>query len=437
MTRDPIRRRDALRLLSTAALSPLAAPAQARRPNLVILYADDMGWGDIGFNGRKEWSTPNLDRLASQGSVFHRWYTGSPLCAPSRACLLTGRYTIHHGVRNNSVDIPVSEVTIAEALKPLGYATALAGKWHRGRLPDGSFTHPLDQGFDQTFGYLDARHAWEHFPKQLFRGREQFATSGFSADLLADEASQFIRASRARPFFLYVPFIEPHFLIEAPEENLARYRGKFTEKDPAKPFNAHYAGMIERLDAAIGRILKTLDETGLADNTLVFFSSDNGATFEVGNQGASNYHDSNRPFRGQKRSLEEGGIRVPGLARWPGRIPAGRRLEDPMHMTDLLATFVAAGGGTPDPAWKLDGINLLDAWTGSARVPDRTLFWEFQTENVNMLAAMRGDLKLLSIGDSQFLYNVRTDPGERRTIRFEEPAAFKALQGELDAWRRQ
>jgi len=427
-------RRDALRTMTAAILAGRAAPAQPRKPNLVFLYADDMGWGDVGFNGRKDWDTPNLDRLGAQGTIFNRWYTGSPLCAPSRACLLTGRYPIHHTVRNNSVDIPASETTLAEALKPLGYRTALVGKWHRGRLPGGGFTHPLDQGFDSTFGYLDARHAWEHYPKTFWRGKQEVPVSGYSCDILAEEAIKIIRESRDAPLFLYLAFIEPHFLIEAPEENVAKYRGKFREKDPKEPYNARYAAMINRLDAAIGRIMKTLDETGMAQNTLVVFSSDNGATFETGNKGASNYHDSNRPFRGQKRSLEEGGIREPSLARWPGRIPAGKRSDVVMHMTDVFPTFVAAAGGTVDPAWQVDGRNMLDVWMGKAPAPERTVFWEFQTEGIQMRAAMRGDFKLLQIGDNKFLYNLKEDPGERRTVFAEYPEIFKQLQDELKAW---
>ena len=434
--REPIpTRRQALRLLGGAAVAPLGLRAQARRPNLVVLYADDLGWGDVGFNSRTSWTTPSLDRLASQGTLFTRWYTGSPLCAPSRACLLTGRYTIHHGVKNNAVDLPASEVTIAEALKPLGYATALVGKWHRGRLPDGSFTHPLDQGFDQTFGFIDARGAWEHYPKTLVRNRDEVPSSGYTADVFSDEAARFIRQNRQRPFYLQLSYTEPHFHVEAPEEEVAKFRGKFQEKDPAQPINAAYAAMIHRLDAGIGRVLQTLDETGLAENTLVVFSSDNGATFEAGNKGASNYHDSNRPFRGQKRSLEEGGIRVPGLVRWPGRVAAGRRYDEPVHMIDVLPTLVAAAGRSVNPAWKVDGTNLLDAWSGKAKLPERTLFWEWNAERYNMYAAMRGDFKLLEIGPNKFLYNLRDDPGERRTLGGEHPDILKQLEAELAAWR--
>ncbi len=434
-TEPPSSRRDLLRLLSMGALGSVAMPAEARRPNLLLLFADDLGWGDVGFNGRRSWPTPNLDRLASQGTLFTRWYTGQPLCAPSRACILTGRYNLHNTVINNSIDLPASEVTVAEALKPLGYATAQIGKWHRGRLPDGSFTHPLDQGFDETFGFLDAKHAWEHYPKFLYRGREKEPTSGYTADMFSDEGIAFMRRNRNRPFFLYLAYIESHFLIEAPEEDVALFRGKFQEKDPSKPLNATYAAMIHRMDKGIGRVMKALDELGLAENTIVAFTSDNGATFEAGNQGTSNYHDSNRPFRGQKRSLEEGGIREPGVVRWPGRVPAGRKCEEPVHNIDILPTFLAAAGGAPDPAWKVDGSDLLEVWLGKAKVPERTLFWEWNAESHDMRAAMRGDFKLLEIGGTRFLYNVREDPGERRTLFAEYPEIFKRLQADWKAWK--
>lgn len=430
----PSSRRDILRLLAAGAAGPLVSLAQPRHPNLIMILADDLGWSDTGFNGRKEWTTPNLDRFAREGTVFDRWYTAMPLCAPSRACLLTGKYTIHNGVRTNTTDLPASETTIAEALKPIGYNTALVGKWHHGVLPDKTFTHPLDQGFDSTFGYLDARHAWEHYPKTLWRGRDSVPVTGYSADILSDEASKFIQANRTHPFFLYLAFIEPHFLIEAPEEEVAKFRGKFKEKDANEPYYARYAAMIHRLDGAIGRVLKTLDQSGLADNTLVVFSSDNGATFEAGNKGASAYHDSNRPYRGQKRSLEEGGLRMPSAVRWPGHVPAGKRSDEVIHMTDVMPTFLAAAGAKPDPAWKVDGMDMLDVWTGKKRAPDRTLFWEWQTEGWTMMAAMRGDWKLLDIGSNKFLYNVRSDPGERRTLGAEYPDIFKQLQSELSDW---
>ncbi len=408
------------------------AQAQAK-PNLLFLFADDMGWADVGFNGRKEWQTPHLDRLAAQGTVFDRWYTACPLCAPSRAAVMTGKYGIHNTVRTNSTDLPTSEVTIAEALKPLGYTSALIGKWHHGNLPGGGFTHPLDQGFDSTFGYLDARHAWEHFPKTLFRGRDEVAVKGYSSDIIADEAIQFFRNHRDKPFYLNLSFTEPHFLIEAPEEDVKFYEGKFKEKDPSQPYNARYAAMIRRFDASVGRVLKALDDLGMASNTLVVFASDNGATFESGNKGASWFHDSNAPYRGHKRSLEEGGIRVPGIVRWPGKVSAGKRSDAIVNNIDVFPSFLAAAsGGSARP--EVDGVNMLDVWAGKAPAPDRTVFWEFKTEGVNMAAAMRGDFKLLDIGGNPNLFNVREDPRERRPIQGEYPENFQRLKKELADW---
>ncbi|MBI1791292.1 MAG: sulfatase-like hydrolase/transferase [Acidobacteria bacterium] len=428
-------RRQVLKLSAAGALGPLVLPAQAPPPNILMIYADDLGWSDVGFNGRRTWDTPHLDRLASQGVRFTRWYSGAVVCAPSRGCLLTGKYTIHNGLKTNGDDLPAGETTIAEALKRHGYSTALVGKWHRGKRPDGGFTHPLDQGFDQTFGFLDATEAHQHYPKTLFRNRERVPVSGYTADLFSEEAIRYLESPRRQPFFLYLAYIESHFRIEAPEEDVALYRGRFKEKDPANPLNARYAAMIHRMDSGIGRVLETLDDAGLAGNTLVVFSSDQGATFETGNQGVSNYHDSNYPFRGQKRSLEEGGIRVPAVVRWPGKTPAGAVSSAVIHMTDLFPTFVAAAGGAVDPAWKVDGMNMLDVFQGKSAPPDRTLFWEWSSEGGNMYAAMRGDWKLLVIGGAEFLYNVADDPGERRTLAGERPDILKQLRAELRAWQ--
>jgi len=422
-------------MLTGATTAHALAPAQTARPNILLVYADDLGWGDVSINGRKDWPTPTLDRLAREGTVFSRWYTGSPLCAPSRACLLTGKYSIHNGVRNNGSDIPSSEVTLSEALKTLGYTTALCGKWHGGRNPDGGPpTHPLQQGFDTTFGYLTAGQAWEHFPQTLFRGQEKENVKGFSADILADEAIRIIRNQQRDPFFIYLAFIEPHFNIEAPPEDVAALRGKFAETDPAIPLNATYAAMIVRMDRALGRVLQALDEKGVASNTIVLFTSDNGATFESGNKGTALFHDSNRPFRGQKRSLEEGGIREPAVMRWPGRIPAGRKSKDVIHMADVMPSMLAAAGATPDSAWKVDGANMLDVWTGKKKAPERTVFWEYNVGPTRMLAAMRGDFKLLDIGGNQFLYNVEDDPGERRHLNARYPEVTKQLSAELKLW---
>jgi arylsulfatase A-like enzyme len=423
-------------LLLVLGSAPFAGAAE-RKPNLIIILADDLGWGDVGFHGRKEWATPHLDRLASQGTCFQRWYTAAVVCAPSRAALMTGKYTIHNGVTANNDDLPRGETTLAEALKPLGYATALCGKWHHGKPRPGEtdYVHPMDHGFDEFFGYTDARHAWEHFPKELWHGRAKKPVQGYAPTLLSDKSMEFISKHRDRPFFLYLAFIEPHLLIEAPPEDVAQFKGKFAEKDPSKPLNATYAAMITRLDKEIGRVLSHLDDLKLADETLIVFTSDHGATFEAGNQGTANFHDSNRPFRGHKRNLWEGGVRVPGVVRWPGKAPAGKVSNDIVHMTDVFPTLLAAAGGSPEPAWKVDGQNLLPVWTGRTPAQERTVFWEWRSEGYNQLAAMRGDFKLVSTGNNRpELFNVEADPAERRPINAEQPMLAQQLERELKAW---
>jgi arylsulfatase A len=431
-----MRRLARLALWPLLLLGPPTLAAEAP-PNIVLIYADDLGWGDVGFNGRKGWETPNLDRLARQGTTFTRFYTAAVVCAPSRGAMLTGKYTIHCGVSRNDDDLPAEQVTIAEALKARGYATALFGKWHHGkpRREGQSYVHPMDQGFDEFFGFTDAVHAWEKFPKTLWDGRKQVPVSGHADDLFTDRAVDFVRRHGDGPFFLYLPYIAAHFQIEAPADEVARHRGQFAEADPTRPLNATYAAMVSRLDRNVGRVLAALDERGLAGRTLVVFTSDHGATFESGNKGTSVFHDSNAPFRGQKRTLWEGGVRVPACARWPGHIPTGAVSDGVMHMTDLLPTFLAAAGSSPDPSWHVDGLDLLPAWTGKSAVPERTLFWEWRSEGSDQRAALRGELKLVvTDGGKPELFDVVADPAERRNLAALRPQAVRELGEALKGW---
>jgi len=445
-------------LVASVFTTASAAAEGEKRPNVLLILADDLGWGDVGFNGRTEWATPNLDRLASRGTTFKRFYTAAVVCAPSRAALMTGKYTIHNGVSRNNDDLPASEVTLAEAFKGQGYATALFGKWHHGQPRDGrkTYVHPMDQGFDEFFGFTDAKHAWEKYPETLWHGRELKPVSGYSDDMFTDHAIDFLKrrkrtpkeganqaetpaAKATAPFFLYVPYINTHFNIEAPAEEVARHKGKFPEVDPERPIRATYAAMVTQLDKNIGRLLTALEELGLADDTLVVFASDHGATFESGNLGTSDFHDSNRPFRGQKRTLWEGGIRVPGIACWPGHVPAGIVSHEVVHMTDLLPTLLAAAGAQPEAAWQVDGLDLWPRWSGKANAQaspvDRTLFWEWRVEGSHQVAAMRGDLKLVITSSGRpELFNVVTDPAERRNAIAEHPELARRLQNELKAW---
>jgi arylsulfatase A-like enzyme len=420
-------------LLAVGRPSPAAEP----RPNLVIVLADDLGWADVGFNGRTQWATPHLDRLAAQGTVFRRWYAAAVVCAPSRAALLTGKYGIHNGCCGNNDDLPADAVTLAQALRERGYATGLYGKWHHGRPRPGArdYRHPLELGFDEFVGFTDARAAWEQYPSELCFGREQKPVTGYANTLFTDHAVDFLRRHRDRPFFLYLPYTIAHFRIQAPPEDVAHFAGKFPEKDPRNPVNATYAAMVTRLDREVGRVLAALAELGLRERTLVLFTSDQGATFEAGNQGASAFHDSNGPFRGQKRTVWEGGIRVPAAVCWPGRVPAGKVSEEVVHMTDVFPTFLAAAGVETRPAWRVDGHNLLDVWEGKAKMPERTLFWEWRSEGYYQLAAMRGNLKLVVTGSQpDELFDVAGDPAERRSVLADHPELAKQLRGELDAW---
>jgi arylsulfatase A len=408
-------------------------------PNIILIVADDLGWGDVGFNGRTEWSTPNLDRLARQGIVLKRCYAAATVCAPSRAAFLTGKYTIHDGVRRNDEDLPAEEVTIADALKTRGYATGLFGKWHHGKPRGGKahYIHPMDQGFDEFFGYTDAGKAHEKFPREVWDGRREVSVSGYFDDLVTDRALAFVDQHQAQPFFLYVAYIASHFNIAAPADEIDRHKRKVPEADPTRPLNATYAAMVTRLDRDIGRLVEGLDRLGLSQNSLVVFTGDNGATFERGNQGTSVALDSNRPLRGQKRTLWEGGIRVPGLVSWPGRIPMGSVCLEPVHLIDLLPTMVAAAGGAVDPAWHVDGINLLPILTGQRRGIARTIFWEWQVEGYDQLAAMRGNDKIVvTRGGKPELYDVVVDPAERRDLSAIRPELTRKLHEELKTWLR-
>jgi arylsulfatase A len=427
-----------LALASVAATSHAQPASQGRPPNIVLILCDDLGYGDVSFNGRKEWTTPTLDALAKQGTTFRRFYTAAVVCAPSRAALMTGRSTIHNGVTGNqSYDLPSSEVTLAEALKERGYATGLFGKWHAGAARPGSAgqTFPLDQGFDEFFGYTNGGAAWQKFPKRLWDGREQKPVEGYADTLFTTRTIDFINRHKGQPFFAYVPYVTPHGLIEAPAEDIAEHVGKIEDADPSKPWKATYAASMTRIDKEIGRILSTLDELKLADDTIVIFTSDHGATFERLSEFAPIDLDSNAPFRGQKRTLWEGGIRVPGLIRWPGKVPAGIESREPIVMTDLFPTLLAAAGGTAKPEWKLAGTNLLDVIQGKAAAPERTILWEWDESGATYHAAMRGEFKMIVAGGNRpELYNVERDPLERLDIQARHSKLVQQLRGELDAW---
>ncbi len=410
--------------------------ASDRSPNVVLILADDMGVADLGFNGRKEWSTPHIDGLARQGLTARRFYAAAVVCCPSRASLMTGKSTIHCGVTKNNDDLPASQTTIAEALKGRGYETALFGKWHHGTPRDrgATYIHPMDHGFDRFFGFTDATHAWEKFPTELWDGRAKKPVAGYADDLFTDRAVAFIAEKRDRPFFLYLPLTSTHFNIEAPPDEVARHVKTFPGDDPKRPIRATYAALATRTDRNVGRVLAALAASGVEKDTIVIFTSDHGATFETGNQGASVALDSNAPLRGGKRTLWEGGIRVPFAVRWPGRVRAGSVTDEVLQMTDLFPTILAASGATETPG-DLDGRDLIPLWTADTPLPPRTLFWEWRSEGSHQLAAMRGDEKLVITGGGRpELFDVKDDPAERKNIAALRPERVKRLNEELKAW---
>jgi len=436
-------------LLLGAALLPVAgAGAAPRKPNLLFILADDLGYGDLGCYGQKQIRTPRLDRLAAEGRRFTQFYAGSTVCAPSRCALMTGLHTGHCTIRGNGrVDLRPEDLTVPEVLKKAGYTTGLVGKWGLGQ--EGSPGAPNRKGFDFFFGYLDQAHAHNYYPTFLYRNEARVplpnvvpdegpAGQGkasvrkvYSPDLMTQEALSFIDRSREQPFFLYLAYTLPHANNEARKEGMEiPDYGPYADRDWPTPQKG-LAAMITRLDREIGAILDRLKERGLDDNTLVVFSSDNGPHREGGND--PDYFDSNGPLRGIKRDLYEGGIRVPTIVRWPGHVPAGTVSEHAGSFADLLPT-AAELAGVPAPP-RLDGISFLPAALGQEgkQRPHEALYWEFY-EKGSAQAARMGNWKGVCVpfGGEMELYDLKTDPGETRNLAGEHPDVVRKLRAVME-----
>jgi arylsulfatase A-like enzyme len=387
--------------LATVLPKPPALAAPPARPNVVFVLADDLGYGDLGAYGQKLIRTPSLDRLAAEGLRFTDFYAGSTVCAPSRAVLMTGRHTGHASVRGNAGGGALSiqalrpgERTLAHLFHEAGYATALFGKWGLGET--GSPGHPSRMGFDAFFGYLSQRHAHNYYPSFLFRDqarvplrnvpeKEDEEGAGwartrveYSHDVIADAALRWVDANRSRPFFLYLALTIPHANNEAKAgtgdgQEVPDY-GEYAKQPWPSPDKGQ-AAMISRLDRDVGRILARLDEHGLAKDTLVVFSSDNGPHQEGGND--PERFDANGPLRGLKRALHEGGIRVPMIARWPKRTPPGAVSAHVGYFGDFFATFAEMVGQPIPPG--LDSVSLLPTLSGrpKGQQAHEYLYWEF------------------------------------------------------------
>lgn len=421
------------------------AAAASRKPNIVWIMADDLGIGDLGCYGQKIIQTPNIDRMAAEGMRFTDAYAGCTVCAPSRSTLMTGLHMGHTPVRSNGGGTPLlpNELTVAELLKHAGYATGCFGKWGLGDI--GTIGVPWKKGFDEFYGYLHQVHAHFFYPQYLFHNEKKDILPGndggkrtsYSHDFIADKALSFIRRNHQQPFFAYVPFTIPHLELLVPEESRKPYRGKF----PDLPYTSErrhyaeqperrstYAGMISRMDSDVGRILSLLKELKVDDNTVVFFTSDNGGATRLWDE---EFFTSNGPFRGHKQNLYEGGIRAPMLARWPGRIKPGTTSSHQWYFCDFLPTAAELAGAASPKG--IDGISAVPALTGKKQKSHEYLYWELpRTEPGNtgqfrkekpMAAARVGDWKVIRPAPDAAveLYNLKEDIGETRNLAAEKP----------------
>ncbi|HEV3079953.1 MAG TPA: arylsulfatase [Gemmataceae bacterium] len=411
---------------SMVSATPAAEP---RRPNIVFILADDLGYGDLGCYGQQRIQTPNIDRLAAEGMRFTQCYAGSTVCAPSRCALMTGLHTGHATVRGNAfVPLRAQDVTVAEVLKRAGYTTALIGKWGLGE--PGTSGVPNRKGFDTFFGYLNQVHAHNYYPDYLWRNEERIKIDGnvvkngvaskraqYAPDLFTNEALRFVEQEKDKPFFLYLAYITPHANNER-----GIMEGNGLEVPSAAPYSdrpwpqveKNFAAMVTRMDADVGRLMAQLKKLGLDDNTIVFFSSDNGPHKEGGHD--PRFFQSGGPLTGIKRDLYEGGVRVPMIARWPGHIAAGRASDQVWTFWDFLPTAAELARAMA-PAG-LDGISVLPTLLGKGEQKQHDfLYWEFHERGFQQAVRM-GDWKAVrsAWGEPLELYDLRTDLAEKHNV---------------------
>ena len=462
------RKRDMIRLagwIAIALLVPGSLLAQ-EKPNVVILVADDLGWADVGYHGEDVIRTPSLDRLAEEGAELNRFYA-TPICSPTRAALMTGRDPMRLGVvyatilpwSNNGIH--PDERFMPESFRAAGYQTAMVGKWHLGHAQQ--TYHPNARGFDHFYGHLHTEVGY--FPPFANQGGKDFQVNGKSLEgegyetfLLGEEASRWIRArNKEEPFFLYVPFLAPHTPLDAPEDLKQRYAdmdddrgptrtdhsdntrriGKLSGQPSARPM---YAAVVDAMDQAVGQILKTLDEEGIAENTIVLFFSDNGgAAYSSG--GADNV-----PLRGGKGNTFEGGIRVVSVIRWPGKIPADSQVDSIISVMDVFPSLSAAADVPIEGARKLDGRNMWPAISGKKVMPrEELLFFASETpiRGAFALTAFNDEWKLvqevkqglLSADVTNYLFRIADDPNEYNNLASEHPDVVTELAEEIHYWR--
>lgn len=424
-------------LASAAAAAPFWQRAAAERPNIVLILADDLGYGDLGCYGQTRIQTPNLDRMAAEGIRFTSAYAGSTVCAPSRCSLMTGLHTGHARTRGNrSPDLPLrpEDLTFTEILKKAGYRTALFGKWSLGEL--GSTGYPTRKGFDEWFGFFSQLHAHNYYPEHLLDGETAYLCRGnmglqrkdYAPDLFTRRALQFIeKQNPSNPFFLHLCYTVPHANNEMGRDSgdgmEAPSYGPYANRPWPRPEKG-FAAMITRMDSDIGRLFATLKSRGLDDNTLVIFTSDNGPHKEGGH--SPSFFESSGPLRGIKRDLTEGGIRVPAIARWPARIRAGQTVDFPWAFWDVLPTF-AELAAAPVPSG-LDGMSIVPTLLGRSQKPHDYFYWEFHEGGFSQAVRM-GPWKGIRKGlDGPVeLYNLGEDLRESRNLAPDQPAIVREI----------
>ncbi|MCP6758543.1 MAG: sulfatase [Fischerella sp. CENA71] len=434
--------------LTTVGSSTLISKAVAgddapyKTPNILFILADDLGWGDLSIYGRTDYQTPNLDRLATQGARFTNAYAAQTVCTPTRVGFLTGRYParLEVGLREplgnisqvgSTVGLPPSHPTVASLLKARGYETALVGKWHLGYLPNYG---PNKSGFDKFFGHFSGgidyfSHKDGSGTLDFYNDEQLINVPGYTTELFTDKAIEFIKQPRNRPFYLSLHYNAPHWPWEGPDDEILSTTLYSNGNYTAGGSPAIYAAMIKSLDDGIGKVLQALEETGQADNTLVIFVSDNGGE----------RYSFFGPFRNRKGSLNEGGIRVPAIIRWPGKVEPNQVKDQPTITMDLTATILAAARVPPAPEYQLDGVNLLPALIGNKPLDSRPLFWRYRS-GINIQGAVRlGNWKYLQQGSNQglnqYLYNLDSDPGEQNDLKQSNPETFQHLQRLFDKWQ--
>ena len=424
---------------------------RSRKPNIIFILVDDLGWKDVGFMGSRFYETPNIDRLASQGMVFTNAYANAPNCAPTRACLLSGQYSPRHGVYTvassergqarfrklipikNTTTLSSDITTIAEAIKISGYVSASIGKWHLGKDPEGG---PVSQGFDVNVGGTHAGSPKSYFSPYKNECLADGPEGEFLTDRLTDEAIGFIEQNREKPFFLYLPHYAVHTPIQAKKEIIKKYENKKGDNGQNHPV---YAAMIESTDQGVGKIVAKLEELNLTDNTIIFFFSDNGGYGPV---------TTMKPLRGSKGMLYEGGIRVPMFVKWPGKITPGTRCDTPVIGIDFYPTILQMTGVQKRPDHILDGESLVPILTKQETLK-RSLYWHFPAylqafKGVQGIwrttpagAIRQGDWKLIEFFEDGRLelYNLNQDIGESENLAQKYPDKVKSMHQDLVAWR--